>query len=53
MHQCDRFALGKISPPAGRDRPQPEANLAHREIGVLVGSETHDNKIKRSTSNAQ
>ena len=41
VHQCDRFALGEISPPTGRNRPQPEADLAYSQVGVLVRSEAH------------
>ncbi len=30
VHERDRFAFGKISPPAGGNRPQTKADLANR-----------------------
>src|SRR5207247_7748082 len=53
MHQCDRFALGKISPPTGGNRPQTKANFAHRQVSILVRAKAHGVKVKRSTSKAQ
>src|SRR4030095_7005831 len=41
VHQCDRFALGEISPPAGRNRPETKPDLAYSQVGVLVRSEAH------------
>ena len=49
--RAGRFAFSKTSPPTRGNRPQPEPNLAHREIGVLVGTETHE--LEFQTPNAQ
>ena len=51
VHQRDRFALGKISPPTGGNRPQTKADLADGEIGILVSPELH--KRKYLTTEAQ
>ena len=29
VHERDRFALGKVSPPAGRNRPETEPDFTH------------------------
>ena len=42
MHQRDRFALGEISPPASRNRPQTETNLADRQVCILVSPKKHE-----------
>jgi hypothetical protein len=41
VHEGDGFAFGEIAPPTGRDRPEAEADFAHREIGVFVSAKTH------------
>src|SRR5437660_5736147 len=41
VHQCDRFALGKISPPAGGNRPQTKADLADGQVRVFVSAKLH------------
>src|SRR5205823_5810130 len=41
VHERDCFALGEISPPTGRDRPETEADLADFKIGVLVSAKLH------------
>src|ERR1043166_1855703 len=45
VHERDRFALGKISPPTGRHRPEAEPHLAHYQVGVLVGAELHKERL--------
>src|SRR5439155_23005452 len=41
MHEGNRFALGEIPPPTGGNRPQTEADLANRQIGVPVSAKPH------------
>src|SRR5262245_17043860 len=41
VHQFDRFALSKISPPTSRNRPQTKADFTDCEIGVLVSPKAH------------
>ena len=41
VHERDRFALGEISPPAGRDGPETEADFADFEIGILISAKAH------------
>ena len=41
MHKRDRFAFGELAPPAGRNRPETEADFADAEVGVFVGAEAH------------
>src|SRR6266496_3620744 len=53
VHQRDRLALGKISPPTCGNGPQTKTDFADRQFRVFVSAETHEVKIKRSTSNAQ
>src|SRR4029453_10526480 len=53
VHERNRFALGKISPPPGGNSPQTEADFADRWVGVFVSAEAHQVKTKRSASNAQ
>src|SRR5260370_26248954 len=53
VHERNRFAFGEVSPPAGRDGPQAEANFAYGEVGIFVSAEPHRQKTKRSTLNAQ
>ena len=43
VHERDRFALGEISPPAGRDRPEAEADLADLQVGIFVSAKAHCN----------
>ena len=50
VHERDRFAFGELSPPAGRNCPEAEADFADFEIGVFVGSKAHSKEVKRSTS---
>src|SRR6266404_508666 len=38
VHERDRFALRKISPPASRNRPKTKANFAHRKVGVFISA---------------
>ena len=45
MHERDRFALGKISPPTGGNRPETKADLADCQIGILVSAKLHKPKI--------
>ncbi len=45
VHQRDRFALGKISPPTCRNRPQTKADFADSQIGILVSAKLHKPKI--------
>src|SRR6266478_10045800 len=45
MHERDRFALGKISPPTSRDRPKTEADLAYRKVGVFISAMAHGSSI--------
>ena len=50
VHEFNRFALSKISPPAGRNRPQPEADFAYCQVGIFVSAKLHGaQKIKRSS----
>src|SRR4029077_6335765 len=42
VHQRNRFTLGKISPPAGGNCPQPEADFTDCEIGILVSAKAHE-----------
>src|SRR5207302_7445625 len=61
VHESDRFALGEIAPPTSGDRPHAEADLAHRQIGVLVSPEFHGvislanptENVQRRTLNTQ
>src|ERR1700730_16449772 len=48
VHERDRFTLGKISPPTGRNCPESEADFAHCQVGVLVGAKFHRRRIERS-----
>src|SRR4029077_18668438 len=41
VHDPNRSALGKIPPPAGRNRPQTKADFAHSQIGIFVSAKTH------------
>jgi hypothetical protein len=42
MHQPDRFARSKVSPPTGGNRPQTKTDLADCEIGVFVSSKMQE-----------
>src|SRR5206468_9268106 len=35
VHQRNRFALGKISPPPSGNRPQSEPHFAHCQVGIF------------------
>src|SRR5207244_119392 len=48
VHERDRFALGKISPPAGGDRPESKSDFADLELGVLVSAKLHREGVERS-----
>ena len=41
VHERDRFAFGKIPPPPSGNRPQTKADLADRQVGVLVIPKAH------------
>ena len=41
VHERDCFALGELSPPAGRDRPKTKSNFAHAQVGVFVSAIAH------------
>ncbi len=41
MHQRDRFALGKLTPPAGGNGPQTEGNFAHGQVRIFVRVKEH------------
>src|SRR6266478_4105125 len=45
VHESDRFALGKISPPTGGNRPKAEADLAYRKVGVFISAMAHASSI--------
>jgi hypothetical protein len=51
MHQPDRFAFSKISPPAGGNCPQTKTNLAHGQVSIFVSPETHETYL--TTENAE
>src|SRR5437879_8507169 len=55
LHERNRFAFGKISPPAGGNRPQTKADLANRQISVFVSAKLHRLSLNArcSTLNAQ
>src|SRR5205085_7527839 len=50
VHERDRFALRKLSPPTGRDCPEPKSDFADTEVGVFVSTEAH---WARLTSNVK
>src|SRR4029453_1208505 len=41
VHESNRFAFGKVSPPPSGNRPQSEADLANGQVGVFVCPKTH------------
>jgi hypothetical protein len=45
VHEGDRFAFGEISPPASGNRPQTKPDLAHRQLGALVRTEVHNDRV--------
>src|SRR5438270_3623238 len=54
VHERDCFALGEISPPAGRDRPETESDLADFKIGVRVSAKLHRGiNLANSAENVQ
>src|SRR5438067_3117994 len=53
VHERDRFALGKISPPTGGNRPKSKSDFAHSKVGIFVSTEAHRLELKRSIHNAQ
>jgi hypothetical protein len=53
VHERDRLALGKISPPTGRDRPETEPDLAHRQVSIPVSAKLHTRTLVGSAENVQ
>src|SRR5438067_13357288 len=53
MHQCNRFALGEIPPPPGRNRPKTETDFAHRQLRLLVSAIAHCLNRKLPTRSPQ
>jgi hypothetical protein len=45
VHERDRFALGEIPPPAGRNRPETKANFTHGQVGVSIRAELHYSNV--------
>ena len=41
VHERNRLALGKVSPPTGGNSPRTKTNFAHSQIGIFVGAEPH------------
>src|SRR5258708_6525794 len=52
VHEGNCLAFREIAPPAGRDGPEAEADLADLEIGIFVGAEAHESR-KDSTLDPQ
>ena len=53
VHQPGRFPLGEIPPPPGRNSPESEPNLAHRQLSVLVSAIAHCSNRKLPTRSPQ
>src|SRR5438876_4394787 len=54
VHECDRFAFGEASPPAGGDRPETEPDFTYGEVGIFVSAELHlGSSLTNPTENVQ
>ena len=52
LHKHNRLALGKVSPPTSRNRPEPESDFAHGYVSIFVSAKLHGSNLNAFSKDA-